>query len=222
MRTCQELCTGFVLSCVFCDLVESVLPISGFLFTKETPSYCNRDSNYKPETSSNLLRFIMGIPIPVRRHLFSGESPLVTSLALGQLPVHHSHVNHMIVPVPVKEPWRMWANKLYDHPPRTTNYLNQKPGKIKQNHVHILWDTLVAVQFFLMLNLWMSAISWMVDMMGSLHRNVLVLVYYRRYLSTQLFTSGSFEGNIKWYWHFQHSIHPWMDEWMEHWYYVDN
>ena len=49
----------------------------GPLFTKKTPSYQYRDSHYKPETSSDRLRFITGIPIPVRRRLLSEERPRI-------------------------------------------------------------------------------------------------------------------------------------------------
>ena len=46
--------------------IKSVLP--GPLFTKNTLSYQYGDSHYKP---SDRLRFIMGIPIPVRWRLLS-------------------------------------------------------------------------------------------------------------------------------------------------------
>ena len=44
---------------------------SGPLFAKKTPSYQYRDSIINLRRSSDRLRFIMGIPIPVRRRLLS-------------------------------------------------------------------------------------------------------------------------------------------------------
>ena len=61
----------------------------GPLFTKKTPSYGYRDSHYKPERSDDRLRFIMGIPILIRRHLLSkygdagGDRRMATRQQMG-------------------------------------------------------------------------------------------------------------------------------------------
>ena len=57
-------------------------------------------------------------------------------ISFGMLPWHWG--NHMIAPVPVKQPWRIWVN--YNWPPSNHNKIQQSV-----NHMHNSWDLLTII-----------------------------------------------------------------------------
>ena len=77
-KVCLYMCVLFANDAripVYCELMNVLFAnnarIPGLLFTIKTPSYGYENSHYKPETFVRRLRFIMGIPIPIRQCLFS-------------------------------------------------------------------------------------------------------------------------------------------------------
>ena len=51
--------------------------------------------------------------------------------------LHWHWGNHMIAPMPVNQPWRIWVTQSHIS---TEHYTKTKQNKEQQNQVHILWD----------------------------------------------------------------------------------